>query len=136
MASIYDSLKRGLHQEEDDAAGIQRQAALLSYLNGTATAADVANEWTKQFTDSENCSADLPWSLLIDVAEEFPQAHHKLLELLGVIAQLPTTEEGNAGRLRSSIPELMFDLRDAFSGRGNFFRVCRLPRADVMHCRY
>lgn len=132
MASIYDSWKR----EDDDAAQIQQQAALVSYLNGTITADEVVHEWTKQLTDSENCSAELPWDLLIDAVEEFPQAHHKLVEVLDVVAQLPTTGEGNAGKLGLTIPELMFDLHEAFSGKSNVCCVCQLPRADVMYCRH
>ena len=121
MSSIYDSWERGLRQEDDDAAQLQKQAALVSYLNGSITADEVAHEWTKQLTDSENCSDELPWGFLIDAAEEFPQAHHKLVELLDVVAQLPTTGEGIAGKLRSDIPELMSELCDAFSGKSNVF---------------
>ena len=127
MASIYDSWKRGLRREDDDAARLQKQAALVSYLNGTITADEVVHEWTNQLTDSENCSAELPWDLLIDAAEEFPQAHHKLVELLDVVAQLPTTGQGNAGKLRLNIAELMFDLRDTFSGKSNVFAFVNYP---------
>ncbi len=120
MASLYDNWMRGLLEEDDDAAGPQEQAALLSYLNGTTTADEAAHEWTKQVTESENSSAELTWSLLIDAAEEFPQAHHRLVELLDVIAQLPTAE-GNERKFGGDLPELVFELRDTFSGKSSVF---------------
>ena len=119
MASIYDKWMHGLGKEADDPAGPQEQAAFLSYLNGTTTANEAAHECTKQVTESENRSAELTWSLLIDAAEEFPQAHQKLMELLDVIAQLPTTEKGMARKLGGNPPSFVFELHDAFNGKRN-----------------
>ena len=120
MASLYDNWMRGLLEEDDDPAGPQEQAALLSYLHGTTTADEAAHEWMKQVTESENSSGELTWSLLIDAAEEFPQAHHRLVELLDVIAKLPTTE-GSERKFGGDIPELVFELRDTFSGKSSVF---------------
>ena len=137
MASIYDDWYHGLCQGDDDRAGQQKQAALLSYLNGKTTADVAAHEWTKQVTNSGKRSAELPWSFLIEAAEEFPQAHDRLVELLDVIAQLQTTEEGDGRKLRGNHPELVFELRDAFSGKSNVLVWSMIEsRADVMYCRY
>ena len=119
MASIYDNWMHDLGKEDDDLARLQEQAALLSYLNGTTTADEAAHECTKQVTESENRSADLFWSLLIDAAKEFPQAHQKLVELLDVIAQLPATEKGMAQKFRGNLPNFLFELHDAFNGKSN-----------------
>lgn len=121
MASIYDHWERPLHEFEDHAAELRKQAVLVSYLNGKATADDTVRGWIKQLTNSEDCSAELPWGLFIDAAQEFPQAHRNLMELIDLVAQLPTTEEGNVGRLRPSIPEFMSNLDDAFNGKGSDF---------------
>lgn len=117
MASIYDNWMRGL---DNDPAGSQEQEALLSYLNSTTTADEAAHEYTKKVTESENFSAELTWSLLIEAAEEFPQAHQKLVELLDVFARLPWTEKGMARKSGGNLTEFVFELRDAFDGTSNF----------------
>jgi hypothetical protein len=106
MASIYDNWMRNLNKEDDDMAGPQVQAALLSYLNGTATVDEAACEFRKYATGSESRSAELAWSLLIDAAEEFPEAHEKLLELLDVMVRSQPTE----------VAEFAFELREAYDG--------------------
>ena len=135
MAFIYDNWMRGLLEEDDDPAEPREQEALLSYLNGTMTADEAAHGWTKQVTESENRSAEPIWSLLIDAAEEFPQAHQKLLELLDAIAHLLTTEKGMARKSEESLPHFVFELHDTFNGKSNVF-LFLLLKADVMYCRY
>ena len=121
MASIYDNWMRDLREEDDDLAGPREQAALLSYLNGTTTAGEVAHECMKQVTESENRSAELTWSLLIDAAEEFAQTHQKLVELLDVIARLPTTEKGLSRNFGDDLPDFVFGLHETFNGNSNVF---------------
>ena len=121
MASIYDNWMRRLLEEDDDPAEPKEHVVLLSYLNGTMTADEAAHGWIKQVTESENRSAEPTWSLLIDAAEEFPQAHQKLLELLDAIAQLLTTGKGRVMNCEESLPHFMLELRDTFNGKSNLF---------------
>lgn len=115
MASIYDNWMRTLNEEDDDLAGPEEQAALLSYLNGTTTAKEAA----PQFTEPENRSAVHTWSLLIDAAEEFPQAHQRLVELLDVIAKLPTSAKGIAPESGGNLQGFLFELHEAFNGNSD-----------------
>lgn len=115
MVSIYDNWMRALNEDDDDLAGPQEQAALLSYLYGTTTADEAAS----RLTESENRSAVHTWSLLIDAAEEFPRAHQKLMELLDVVAQLPTTANGMAPEFGGDLREFLFELHDTFNGKSN-----------------
>ena len=121
MRSIYDEWTRALHEFEDHAVENRKQAVLVSYLNGKATADNTVREWIKRLTYTENYSDELPWVLLIDAAKEFPQAHRKLMELVDLVAQLPTTEEVDGGRFWLSIPEFIEELRDVYNSKGSVF---------------
>lgn len=119
MTSIYDEWYAGLLyaiDADDDPAGPKEQVALFSYLNGTTTVDEAAHVWTRAI-DPEDRSA-WSWGLFSDIAEEFPQDHGKLLELLDAMAQLVTTERGT-GRKFGEI--LMYQMHRHFESKSNVF---------------
>ena len=134
MRSIYDEWTRAPHEFQDLAVEDRKQAVLVSYLNGKATADDTVREWIKSLTYTENHVDELPWFLLIDAAKEFPQAHRKLVELIALVAQLPTTEEVDGGEFWLHIPEFLVLLRDAHNGKGSVFAFVSYRELTVMSC--
>lgn len=116
MPSNYDNWMRGLCEEDDDLAGPQEQAALLSYLNGTTTADEAAHGYLKQVTEPENHSAALTRRRLIDAAEDFPQAHYFLTLLRNRQRQKREWHE----TLGKVFP-IVFGLHEAFNGNSNVF---------------
>ena len=96
---------------------------------------EAAHKWAKHVTESEDGSAELTWSLFIDAAEAFPQAHHKLLELLDVTAQLPMTEKEVARNFEEYLPRFVCELHDTFLVRATALYF-QLLENDILYCRY
>ena len=113
--TIYDEWFAGLNwaiDADDDPAGPPERVALFSYLSGTTTTNEAAHVWAEEFRPGNRWG-----SFLIDIIEEFPQDHGKVLELLDAIAQLLTTR----GEFEEGFRYSEWDLQMAFNGKSNVF---------------
>ena len=138
MRSIYDDWVRAPNLLMELADQDRRQAVLVSYLNGKATADETVREWIRSltYTKCHYRADELPWELLIDAAKEFPETHRKLVELVDLVAQLPTTEDEDKGEwwLYTFAPEFPILLRDAHNRKGSVFAFVSYGELTVMSC--
>lgn len=123
MASLYEIWMHRVREEATDImASEEEQNALLDYLNENAPANEAASRYTKSVATSDDQETVYIWSLLQDVAEEFPETHERLIELLKAITDLPTIERDS--RVIESyglvfwrdLPDFVFELRENIDG--------------------
>lgn len=124
MSSKYDVwMQKMLNEADDYVASPVELKAMLDYLNGETTADEAAPRYTGDAAKSENHATVYIWALIMDVAEEFPQAHEKLVELLKAIVRLPplmhdgrTIKSLNQWEYWKDLPEFEFELRENHDG--------------------
>lgn len=123
MSSAYDTWMQRVRDEADDVmASSEEQQALLDFLNGLTTADEAAARYTKGVAMSDDRETVYIWTLLQDVAGEFPQAHERLIELLKAISHLPPLERDgavikfNGLEFWKDLPDFAFMLREKTDG--------------------
>ncbi|KAG7001348.1 hypothetical protein G7Y79_00032g067010 [Physcia stellaris] len=121
MSSTYDTwMQRMLNEADDHVATVEEWQALLDYLNRNITAEEAASKYTKQVAKSEDRETVYIWTLLQDVAKDFPQAHVKIIELLK--AHLPPLDhkgrnpKSGEGEFWNDLPNFEFVLREHVDG--------------------
>ena len=117
--TIYDEWFEGLHwaiDVDDDPAGPPERRALFGYLDGTMTTNEAVHVLEEEVSPA-NRSATRFWGFLVDMIEEFPQDHGRLLELLDAIAQLLTTR----GEFEEGFRYFEWDLLASFDGKSNIW---------------
>ena len=99
-STAYDTWSNGLGEDNDKLPSIEEQHALLDFLNQKTTAEEAALAYTRVVTNTRNQDSDSLWFLIWQAAEEFPETHQHLVDLLKAIRRLPQiTQKGRAGKV-------------------------------------
>ena len=122
-STTYETWLVGLRKEYESLPGIEEQQAFLDFLNHKKTAEEAASAYTRGVNNAKYQNPDPLWLLLWQAAEEWPETHEHLIELLRAISRLPPIpREGNAGEgsemeYWSELPEFEFGLREYWDGK-------------------
>ena len=121
--TAYDTWLVGLREDNESVPSTEEQEAFLDFLNQKMNAEEAAQAYTRVVTNSKYQDPDTLWLLLWQAAEEWPETHGRLVELLKAILRLPPIKrEGKAGESSeldywSGLPEFEFGLREYWDGR-------------------
>ncbi len=120
--AAYDTWLVGLREDNESMPSTEEQEAFLDFLNQKTSAEEAAQAYTRVVTNSKYQDPDTLWLLLWQAAEQWPETHGRLVELLNAISRLPPIKrEGKAGESSeldywSGLPE--FDgLREYWDGK-------------------
>ena len=121
--TAYDTWLVGIREDNESLPSIREQQAFLDYLNQKTTAEEAASAYTHDATNAKHPNPDSLWLLLWQAAEEWPETHDRLVDLLKAISRLPPiSRESNGGEgskveYWSTLPEFEFGLREYWDGK-------------------
>ena len=121
-SATYDTWLVDLRQENESLPSIKEQQAFLDYLNHRTTTDEAASDYTHIVTNAKHPDPESLWLLLWQTAEEWPETHNCLIELLKAISRLPPiareSDGGEGSKLDywSTLPEFEFGLREYWDG--------------------
>lgn len=131
----YDTWLVGLREDNESMPSIDEQQAFLDFLNQKTTAQEAALAYTHGVTNAKYQDPDSLWLLLWQAAQEWPETHQCLVELLKAISHLPPiTREGKVVEnpeldYWSGLPEFEFGLREYWDGQAT--RVIYNAEPDI-----
>ena len=121
--TAYDTWLVGLREDNESLPSIEEQQAFLDFLNEKTTAEEAAQAYTSLVTNMEYPDPESLWLLIWQAAEDWPETHERLVELLKAISHLPPIKkagkvgEGSVLEYWSGLPELEFGLREYWDGK-------------------
>lgn len=124
--TAYDTWLVGLREDNESMPGVGEQQAFLDFLNQRKTAREAALAYTHVVTNAKYQDPDALWYLVWQAAQDRPETHECLVELLKAISCLPPfTREGKVGEdsgsdYWSGLPEFEFGLREYWDGKANW----------------
>ena len=101
-----------------DLPSVRERQAMSDYLNGTISSEEAAILCTRDMLKSQT-QGDL-WFLIYHVAQDMPETHGRLVDLLKAISLLPPEPRDN-GRVQywGTLSQFTFDLREYWDGNQN-----------------
>lgn len=121
--TAYDTWLAGLGKDNESMPSIEEQQALLDFLNQRTTPEEAAKAYTRLVSNAKYQDPDALWFLLWQAAQDRPETHERLVELLKAISRLPPiTQEGKVDQRSGSdywkgLPEFEFGLREYWDGK-------------------
>lgn len=121
--TTYDAWLVALREDNESLPSVEEQQAFLDFLNQKKTAEAAALAYTHVVSNAKIQDPESLWILIWEAAQEWPEAHQSLVDLLKAISRLPPiTRTNNAGKAAESeywkeLPDFEFLLREYWDGR-------------------
>lgn len=121
--TTYDTWLVGLGEDNESMPSIEEKRAFLDFLNQKTTAEEAAKAYTRVVSNAKYQDPDALWFLLWQAAQDLPETHERLVELLKAISRLPPiSQEGKVGEDSGldywrELPEFEFGLREYWDGK-------------------
>ena len=118
----YDTWLVALREDNESLPSVEEQQAFLDFLNQKTTAEEAALAYTHIVSNAKIQDPESLWILVWEAAQEWPETHQSLVDLLKAISRLPPIARAtNAGRASKSeywkeLPEFEFLLREYWDG--------------------
>ena len=119
----YDLRLVALREDHEALPSIEEQQAFLDFLNQKTTAEEAALAYTHNVTNAEIQDPESLWSLIWEAAQEWPETHQRLVDLLKAITRLPpitrksSTGEGSKLEYWKDLPKFEFLLQEYWDGK-------------------
>ena len=119
----YDLWLVALREDDESLPSIDEQQAFLDFLNRKTTAEEAALAYTYNVTNAKIQNPESLWILIWEAAQEWPETHQSLIDLLKAITRLPpiTREdsacEGSKAEYWKELPHFEFSLREYWDGK-------------------
>ena len=119
----YDLWAAALREDSENLPSIDEQQAFLDFLNQKTTAEEAAMSYTYNVTNAKIRDPECLWILIWEAAQEWPETHQRLIDLLKAITRLPpvtqatSAGEGSGLEYWKHLPEFIFWLREYQDGK-------------------
>ena len=119
----YDTWLVAVREDNESLPSIEEQQAFLDFLNQKTTTETAALAYTHVVSNAKIQDPESLWILIWEAAQEWPETHQSLVDLLKAISRLPPiTRATNADKASKSeywkeLPEFEFLLREYWDGK-------------------